>query len=87
MFLLWAPQKDWAHESTMGQKLSSAHFGSISNTIIPGPLYTHTHSWWWVLKEKKKKKTWLRNKIEKETKQVVSISSITESNVVDLVGV
>jgi hypothetical protein len=56
MFLLWAPQKDWAHESTMGQKLSSAHFGSISNTIIPGPLYTHTHSWWWVLKEKKKKK-------------------------------
>jgi len=39
------------------------------------------------LKRKKKKKTWLRNKIEKETKQVVSISSITESNVVDLVGV
>jgi hypothetical protein len=57
MFLLWAPQKDWAHESTMGQKLSSAHFGSISNTIIPGPLYTHTHTQLVVgLKRKKKKK-------------------------------
>jgi hypothetical protein len=70
----------------MGQKLSSAHFGSISNTIIPGPLYTHTHTQL-VVGLKRKKKTWLRNKIEKETKQVVSISSITESNVVDLVGV
>jgi hypothetical protein len=57
MFLLWAPQKDWAHESIMGQKLSSAHFGSISNTIIPGPLHTHTHTQRVVgLKRKKKKK-------------------------------
>jgi hypothetical protein len=37
----------------MGQKLSSAHFGSISNTIIPGPLYTHTQR---VVGLKRKKK-------------------------------
>jgi len=88
MFLLWAQQKDWAHESIMGQKLSSANFGSISNTISSRPII-HTHRGWWVgLKRKeKKRKTWVRNKIDEETKQVVSIPSITESNVADLVGV
>ena len=69
-----------------GPKISSAHPGSISNTISPRPII-HAHRVWWVLKEKKKKKTWLRNKIEEETQQVESISSITESNVVDVVGV
>jgi hypothetical protein len=38
-------------------------------------------------RKEKKRKTWVRNKIDEETKQVVSIPSITESNVADLVGV